>query len=85
MCVYTVKEIGMPYSPTLLHIAGGTLGLLSGTAAICFRKGCRPHVLAGRVFVASMLIMAMGAIYQTQARGNKPVGLGCAAYPTNQA
>ena len=64
MCVYTVKEIGMHYSPTLLvHIAGGTLGLLSGTAAICFRKGCRPHVLAGRVFVASMLIMAMGAIY----------------------
>src|SRR6516225_1726478 len=54
----------MPYSPTLLvHIAGGTLGLLSGTAAICFRKGCRPHVLAGRVFVASMLIMAMGAVY----------------------
>jgi hypothetical protein len=64
VCVYTVKEIGMPYSPTLLvHIAGGTLGLLSGTAAICFRKGCRPHVLAGRVFVASMLIMAMGAVY----------------------
>ena len=64
MCVYTVKEISMPYSPTLLvHIAGGTLGLLSGTAAICFRKGCRPHVLAGRVFVASMLIMALGAAY----------------------
>src|SRR5215472_8104684 len=54
----------MPYSPTLLvHIAGGTLGLLSGTAAICFRKGGRSHVLAGRVFVASMLIMALGAAY----------------------
>ena len=54
----------MPYSPILvLHICGGTLGLLSGSAAISFRKGSRRHVLAGRVFVASMLIMAVGAVY----------------------
>jgi len=54
----------MPYSPILvLHICGGTLGLLSGTAAISLRKGSRRHVLAGKVFVASMLIMALGAVY----------------------
>jgi hypothetical protein len=54
----------MPYSPILvLHICGGTLGLLSGAAAISFRKGSRRHVLAGKVFVASMLIMALGAVY----------------------
>lgn len=54
----------MPYSPILaLHIFGGIVGLLSGTAAISFRKGSRRHVLAGRVFVASMLIMALGAVY----------------------
>jgi len=54
----------MIYSPTLVvHICGGTLGLLSGTAAICFRKGSLRHVLAGRVFVVSMLIMAVGAIW----------------------
>jgi hypothetical protein len=47
----------------LVHILGGTLGLLSGTAAILFRKGSRPHVLAGRVFVVSMLTMAVGAAY----------------------
>src|SRR5271170_5526294 len=54
----------MPYSPVLLiHICAGTIGLLSGTAGILFRKGSARHVLAGRVFVASMLTMAVGATY----------------------
>jgi hypothetical protein len=51
------------YSPTLiLHISAGIVGLLSGTAAISFRKGSPGHVLAGRVFVVSMLIMAVAAV-----------------------
>ena len=37
--------------------------MLSGTAAISFRKGSPRHVLAGRIFVASMLTMAIGAVY----------------------
>jgi hypothetical protein len=54
----------MSYSPILfVHICAGTLGLLSGTAAMIFRKGSPRHVLAGRVFVASMLTMAVGATY----------------------
>src|SRR5580658_6854994 len=54
----------MPYSPILLaHICAGSLGLLSGTAAMCFRKGSPRHVLAGRVFVVSMLTMAVLAVY----------------------
>jgi len=54
----------MRYSPILLvHILGGTLGLVSGTIAIVFRKGSRGHVLAGRVFVASMLTMGAAATY----------------------
>jgi hypothetical protein len=54
----------MSYPPTLLvHIAGGTVGLLSGTAAIIFRKGSRRHALAGRVFVVAMLIMSSFAAY----------------------
>ena len=54
----------MPYSPILIvHICGGTFGLLSGAAAISFRKGSPRHVLAGKVFVASMLTMAVGAVY----------------------
>ena len=46
-----------------IHIAGGIVGMLSGTAALIFRKGGRWHVLAGKVFVASMLIMSGFAVY----------------------
>jgi len=54
----------MPYSPILIvHICAGTLGLLSGTAAMSFRKGSPRHILAGKVFVASMLSMAVVAVY----------------------
>jgi len=54
----------MPYSPILLvHIAAGTLGLLSGTAALLFRKGSPRHALAGRIFVVAMLAMAGVAVY----------------------
>ena len=54
----------MPYSPILIvHICAGTLGLLSGTAAMSFRKGSPRHALAGKVFVASMLTMAVFAVY----------------------
>jgi uncharacterized membrane protein len=47
----------------LVHLSGGSLGLLSGTAAMIFRKGSPRHMLAGKVFVASMLTMAVGAVY----------------------
>jgi hypothetical protein len=54
----------MPYPPVLLvHIAGGTLGLLSGTAAMLFRKGSARHALAGRIFVVAMLTMGSLAAY----------------------
>ena len=45
------------------HIFAGTLGLLSGTAAMSFRKGSPRHVLAGKIFVASMLTMGVLAVY----------------------
>jgi uncharacterized membrane protein len=54
----------MAYSPILIvHICGGSLGLLSGTAAMVFRKGSPRHVLAGKVFVVSMLTLAAAAVY----------------------
>ena len=40
-----------------LHIAGGMVGLLSGTVAMVYRKGSRGHRAAGNVFVIAMLIM----------------------------
>jgi uncharacterized membrane protein len=57
------------YSPILIiHICGGTVGLLSGAAAMILRKGSRRHRLAGDVFVVSMLIMASAAVYLALAR-----------------
>lgn len=54
----------MRFSPILLlHIAGGMIGMLSGAAALIFRKGSPRHALAGTVFVASMLTMAATAVY----------------------
>jgi hypothetical protein len=54
----------MSFSPVLVfHISAGTLGLLSGTAAMIFRKGSPRHVLAGKIFVVSMLTMAAFAVY----------------------
>jgi uncharacterized membrane protein len=54
----------MSYSPLLLfHISAGTTGLISGTAAMSFRKGSRPHRIAGNVFFVSMLCMSAAGAY----------------------
>jgi hypothetical protein len=66
----------MSYSPILVvHICAGSLGLLSGTAAMSLRKGSRRHVLAGRVFVASMLTMGVIAVYLAIVR-HQPSNIG---------
>jgi len=66
----------MSYSPALIaHICGGSLGLLSGTAAMAFRKGSPGHVLAGKVFVASMFTMGAFATYLAITR-NQPNNIG---------
>jgi uncharacterized membrane protein len=41
-----------------LHIAGGSVGIVSGFVALLSRKGGRLHRIAGTVFFVSMLIMA---------------------------
>ncbi len=42
----------------VLHIGGGTAGMISGAAALLARKGSRLHGIAGTVFFGSMLTMA---------------------------
>jgi hypothetical protein len=54
----------MSYSPILLlHIASGTLGMLSGFVAVFLPKGSRRHGLAGNVFVVSMMSLAVTGVY----------------------
>jgi uncharacterized membrane protein len=72
----TSKKALMLYSPILIsHICAGSLGLLSGTAAMSFRKGSPRHALAGKVFVASMLTMAVVAVYLAIVR-HEPSNIG---------
>lgn len=42
----------------VLHIAGGTLGIASGSVALAARKGGTAHRIAGDIFVVSMMVMA---------------------------
>ena len=45
----------------IIHICGGLVGLLSGVAAVSFRKGSPRHRMAGNIFFISMLTMASTA------------------------
>ena len=47
----------------VMHIGGGVVGLLSGVIAVSARKGGHLHRIAGKVFVASMVVMAVFACY----------------------
>jgi len=48
----------MRLSPLLIiHICGGSAGLLAGTIAMVVRKGGRWHRVAGQVFVGGMLCL----------------------------
>ena len=54
----------MSYSPILLlHIASGTLGMLSGFVAVFLKKGSRRHGIAGNVFVVTMLLLSSTGAY----------------------
>jgi uncharacterized membrane protein len=60
----------MTYSPLLIvHIGGGIMGLLSGSAAMVVRKGSRLHKRAGDVFVISMLAMGASGAYLALMKG----------------
>jgi len=51
-------------SPLLfLHIAAGTLGMLSGFVAVFLLKGSRRHGLAGNVFTIAMLSLGASGTY----------------------
>lgn len=54
----------MSFSPVLVfHISAGSLGLLSGTAAMSFRKGSDWHRVAGNLFVIAMLCLSASGAY----------------------
>jgi uncharacterized membrane protein len=46
----------------ILHILGGTVGLLAGTFAMAVRKGSRLHRTSGNVFTIAMMTLASSAL-----------------------
>ena len=54
----------MAHLPTLIvHILGGSIGILFGYAAVLVAKGEHFHRLFGKIFVAGMTMLAVAAIY----------------------
>jgi hypothetical protein len=54
----------MSIHPLLIfHICAGTLGLLSGAAAVSFLKGSRRHGVAGNLFVIAMMGLGTSGAY----------------------
>lgn len=47
----------------LFHAAAGTIGIVTGIIALITRKGGRRHILAGRIFVASIVTTAISATW----------------------
>ena len=47
----------------IIHICAGVVGVLSGAAAMSFRKGSRWHRVAGNVFFVAMCVMGSTAVY----------------------
>jgi uncharacterized membrane protein len=50
-------------STLVIHIATGSIALVSGLAAFIYKKGSPNHKLAGKVFLYTMLIMALSGFY----------------------
>ena len=59
----------------VLHIGGGTVGLISGAVASVARKGGRLHRRAGNVFFFAILVMAVFACYLAVAMPDQIVNL----------
>jgi len=66
----------------VLHIGGGTLGLVSGTVAAVAAKGGPLHRAAGTVFFLSMLVMAIFAAYLAVVMPDQIVNVFIAAFTT---
>jgi hypothetical protein len=47
----------------LFHAAAGAIGIITGIIALATRKGGRTHIIAGRIFVASIVTTAVSATW----------------------
>ena len=59
----------------ILHIAGGTIGLICGTTAVAVIKGKKAHLLNGKIYSISMISAAISALIISNLPGHKNIFL----------
>ena len=59
----------------ILHVAGGTIGLIAGTIAAAVIKGKKAHLLTGKIFFYAMLVTAVSALIISNLPGHHSIFL----------
>ena len=70
-----------PFDPIsyYVHIAIGVIGLVAAIIALSVRKGSRAHILAGRVFAISILVVSLTSVAMLMVRVAPPLIVSTAA------
>lgn len=64
------------FTPLLiLHILGGSAGLIAGTIAASVKKGAKPHLLSGKIFFWGMFIASFSALILSWIPGHESLFL----------
>lgn len=64
------------FTPLLiLHILGGSAGLITGTIAASVKKGSRPHLVSGRIFFWGMFLASSSALVLSWIPGHESLFL----------
>ena len=66
----------------VLHVGGGTVALFAGVTALVSRKGGRVHRMAGTIFFAAMLVMALFAAWLAVVMPGQLINLFIATFST---
>lgn len=64
------------FTPLLiLHIVGGSAGLITGTIAASVKKGSKPHLLSGKIFFWGMFLASCSALILSWIPGHESLFL----------
>lgn len=68
--------MGQLFTPLLiLHILGGSAGLITGTIAASVKKGSKPHLVSGKIFFWGMFLASSSALVLSWIPGHESLFL----------
>jgi uncharacterized membrane protein len=56
--------------PTIVHVATGTVVLVSGLISMIAKKGGKAHILAGKLYYFAMLVVLISSLYLALNKGS---------------